>query len=302
MLAFSQICFIIFINSVCIQTYRMCEIMQVNELSKLTGINIETIRMYRSQGFLHPIKLKNGYYDYSMQDYTSLLHIKKLRSFNFSLQEINRSEHIDNFNDYAKNFNDAEIELQKEIERIQQKIDFIEFEKKHVLSSANTANNTVSLNQSVDEKIDFYPPFKDSDFLKNLDSQYFYYITTPIFISKEILNGPIEDKIIETKVGIGTYTSIYKKLFSVSQENCVIIPNGLCISQIITVKDLTHINVLDIAPMMKYAKKMKKKFISDTTGYLVGITYQDSQPIYVMRIRACIEENDIISDERIFKK
>ncbi len=273
--------------------------MQVKELSKLTGINIETIRMYRNHGLLHPTKLKNGYYDYSMQDYTSLLHIKKLRSFNFSIQEINLSEHVDNYADYINKFNSVETELKKEIELIQQKIDFIHFEKNHVLSSANTADNTVSINQSIDEKIDFYPPYKDINFLKNLDSQYFLYITTPIFIPKEILNGPVEDKIIETKVGIGTYMSIYKKLFSESQENCVIIPNGLCISQIITTTDLTHINILDLSPMMEYAKKLNKKFISDTTGYLVGITYKDTKPIYVMRIRACIETNNIVSEERI---
>ena len=46
--------------------------MKINELSKLTAINTETIRMYRNLGFLHPEKLENGYYDYSMQDYATL--------------------------------------------------------------------------------------------------------------------------------------------------------------------------------------------------------------------------------------
>ena len=51
--------------------------------------------------------------------------------------------------------------------------------------------------------------------------------------------------------------------------------------------------------MINYAKKLNKKFISDTTGYLVGVTYEDKDPVYIMRIRACIETNDVISSTRI---
>ena len=274
--------------------------MKINELSKLTAINTETIRMYRNLGFLHPEKLENGYYDYSMQDYASIIHLKKLRAFDFSLQDIHESEHLDSLEEYLSRFKKVEIELHKEIEGIQKKIDFIHFEMEHVLSTISTYDANVSLNQSVDTKIDIYPPFKKNQLVDPTTySNYFLYTTTPIFISKDILNGDIKDEIIETNVGIGTYLSIYQKMHVEIPDNAITIPNGLCITQIVYMKDLTHINILDIAPMINYAKKLNKKFISDTTGYLVGVTYEDKDPVYIMRIRACIETNDVVSSTRI---
>lgn len=274
--------------------------MKINELSKLTAINTETIRMYRNLGFLHPEKLENGYYDYSMQDYASIIHLKKLRSFDFSLQDIHESEHLDSLEEYLSRFKKVEIELHKEIESIQKKIDFIHFEMEHVLSTMSTYDANVSLNQSVDTKIDIYPPFETNQLVDPTTySNYFLYTTTPIFISKDILNGDIKDEIIETNVGIGTYLSIYQKMHVEIPDNAITIPNGLCITQIVYMKDLTHINILDIAPMINYAKKLNKKFISDTTGYLVGVTYEDKDPVYIMRIRACIETNDVVSNTRI---
>ena len=274
--------------------------MKINELSKLTAINTETIRMYRNLGFLHPEKLENGYYDYSMQDYASIIHLKKLRAFDFSLQDIHESEHLDSLEEYLSRFKKVEIELHKEIESIQKKIDFIHFEMEHVLSTMSTYDANVSLNQSVDTKIDIYPPFETNQLVDPTTySNYFLYTTTPIFISKDILNGDIKDEIIETNVGIGTYLSIYQKMHVEIPDNAITIPNGLCITQVVYMKDLTHINILDIAPMMNYAKKLNKKFISDTTGYLVGVTYEDKDPVYIMRIRACIETNDVISSTRI---
>lgn len=170
----------------------------------------------------------------------------------------------------------------------------------HVLSTISTYDANVSLNQSVDTKIDIYPPFKKNQLVDPTTySNYFLYTTTPIFISKDILNGDIKDEIIETNVGIGTYLSIYQKMHVEIPDNAITIPNGLCITQIVYMKDLTHINILDIAPMINYAKKLNKKFISDTTGYLVGVTYEDKDPVYIMRIRACIETNDVVSSTRI---
>ena len=273
--------------------------MKINELSKLTGIHIETIRMYRKEGFLHPTKLSNGYYDYSMEDYASLLHLKKLRSFDFSLDEIKQSEHSENISEYLEHFNDVEKRLTNEIHAIQQKIKFIHFERNHVLSSINTADTSVSINQSIDEKIDIYPPYETNFPTFSYDPNFFLYTTTPIFIPKDILNGPVKNENIQVKVGIGTYRSIYQKMNLSIPHKAIIIPNGICLSQIIRMHDLTSINLSQLEPMMDYAKQIGKPFIYDTTGYLAGITYEKGKPVYLMRIRACIEKNNIISEDRI---
>lgn len=274
--------------------------MKVNEIAKMSGINIETIRMYRNMGFLHPKKLDNGYYDYSMQDYVSLSHIRKFREFDFSLEKVYQLEHDYNIPMLLDEFKTVEERLNDEIQILQEKIKFIQFERNHVLSSKNTRDTNVTLNQSVDEKIDIYPPFhQEVPLLPDDIPGYFLYTTTPIFISKDILNGKIKDEIIETKIGLGTYLSLIDRYHLTIPQNAVIVPNGLCISQTIRTKDLSHINIKDLAPMMNYAKKLKQKFISDTTGYLVGIHYDDDKPTYLMRVRACIETNDTVSPDRL---
>lgn len=275
--------------------------MKVTELAQLTGIHQETIRMYRKQGLLHPTKLSNGYYEYSMQDYASLLHLRKLREFSFSIDDIYQTEHEDSLDGYIQQFDKTEASLQQQIHHLQQKIQFIRFEKSHLTSSLSTAKASVSLDQSIDAKIDLYPPFKHANIqIPSHIPGYYFYTTTPIYISKDILNGDIKDEIIQTKVGVGTYRSIYTNLQIPIPKHAIIIPNGLCISQIVTLEDLTHINIKALKPMIDYAKKIQKPFISDTTGYLAGITYKNNKPIYFMRIRACIEENNVISNERMF--
>lgn len=274
--------------------------MKVKELGKLTGLNIETIRMYRKLGFLHPTKLANGYYDYSMQDFASLSQIRKYREFDFSLEEIELVQHEYDTERLLKKYASVEERLKREIKIIEEKINFIHFEKNHILSSKDTESMKATVNQSVDEKIDIYPPFqKQAPLLPENTPGNFLYTTTPIFISKEILNGPIQDKVISTKIGIGTYRSIVDRFQLVIPDNAIYIPNGLCISQTVAMEDLMHINIKELAPMMNYAKKLKTKFISDTTGYLVSIHYHNNKPLYFMRIRACIEKNETISPDRL---
>lgn len=271
--------------------------MKINELSKLTKINPETIRMYRNEGFLHPVKQNNGYYDYSMDDYASLIYIKKLRDFDFSLKEIQQSQQEVSIDQFLQHFDDAENRLEEEIETLKQKIQYIHFERDHVLASFQENRSDAFLQQSVDEKIDLYPPYINDSFSK--DSQQFFDTTTCIFIPKDILNGEIQDKVIKTKTGIGTYRSLLNRKHLPTPDHAIIIPNGLCISMILYMNTLTSINIKDLEPMMSLSKQLNKPFISDTTGYLVGIQYENNQPVYIMRIRACVEKNDVVSKDRL---
>lgn len=271
--------------------------MQINELSKLTTVKPETIRLYRNQGFLHPKKLSNGYYDYSMDDFASLIYIKKLREFDFSLKEIQQSQHEAQLDQFIDHFDHAENRLEEEIETLKQKIQYIHFEKDHVLASFQENRSDAFLQQSVDEKIDLYPPYINDAFYN--DKHQFFDTTTCIFIPKKILNGEIEDKLIKTKVGIGTYRSLLNRKQLPTPANAIIIPNGLCINQTVYMHTLTSINIKDLAPMMTLSKQLNKPFISDTTGYLVGIHNKDGKTVYVMRIRACVEQNDIVSRDRL---
>lgn len=63
--------------------------MKINELSKQSGIHLETIRYYEKMGLMpEPKRLANGYRDYDEASLKQLKFIKTCRSLDFSLGEI----------------------------------------------------------------------------------------------------------------------------------------------------------------------------------------------------------------------
>lgn len=63
--------------------------MKVNELSKRTGINLETIRYYEKQGILpEPKRAANGYRQYDEESVAQVNFIKNCRTLGFSLEDI----------------------------------------------------------------------------------------------------------------------------------------------------------------------------------------------------------------------
>ncbi|OOF42553.1 MerR family transcriptional regulator [Rodentibacter rarus] len=63
--------------------------MKVNELSKCTGINLETIRYYEKQGILpEPKRAANGYRQYDEESVAQLNFVKNCRTLGFSLEDI----------------------------------------------------------------------------------------------------------------------------------------------------------------------------------------------------------------------
>ncbi|MEE8809151.1 MerR family transcriptional regulator [Lactimicrobium sp.] len=273
------------------------EKMYIHELSKLTNTNPETIRMYRKKGLLHPNRLANGYYDYSMADFASLMHLRKLRDFSMSFHEIEQALCADSSQFLLDSFSAREKAINDEIAALQEKIRYLELEKRHIRETMDEGFDSVRIMQSVDTKIDFYPPFEEV--ASTLLSLHYQTTTICLHISKEILNGPIVDKEIPLQAGIGTYRYMLKDKTDIP-EKAVVIPNGLCISQLISLQDLTRINILSLAPMMTCAKSNHTPFLSDTTAYLATMNYQQDKPVYIFRLRACIEKNDICDpDTRI---
>ena len=63
--------------------------MKIHELSKKSGIHLETIRYYEKLGLmLEPKRLANGYRDYDEVSLKQLKFIKTCRALDFSLAEI----------------------------------------------------------------------------------------------------------------------------------------------------------------------------------------------------------------------
>ena len=63
--------------------------MKIQELSKQSGIHLETIRYYEKMGLMpEPKRLANGYRDYDEASLKQLKFIKTCRALDFSLAEI----------------------------------------------------------------------------------------------------------------------------------------------------------------------------------------------------------------------
>lgn len=273
--------------------------MKINELSRLSCIHPETIRMYRQKGFLHPDKLPNGYYEYSTEDYVSLVYLRKLREYELSLEEAYSFEHSESKDGMIHLLDEKEADFSRMIDDMKIRRHFLRLEKRHILESFDMPDSSVSVMQSIDEKIDCY----DMSFQrapKSSETTSFYLISTPTLrIPKEILNGPVSDRIIPIQTGIGSYHYMLRKRKIGIPKNTVRIPNGVCISQMVSLSDLSHAPVSLFAPMMNHAKQLKKPFLSDTTAYLCRIHHENGTRIYDFRVRACISVNEIVDPEAL---
>ncbi|MBR4454667.1 MAG: hypothetical protein IKS32_00405, partial [Solobacterium sp.] len=106
--------------------------------------------------------------------------------------------------------------------------------------------------------------------------------------------GPVEDRRISIRSGVGTYRYVLNEnAITEIPESAVIIPNGLNVSQVVALRSLKEMNVLDLSPMMNYAKRNHLTFLSDTTGYLMRVRMIEGRPEFHFRIRACFETNDL---------
>ncbi len=266
--------------------------MKINELSKLTGIHPETIRMYRKKGLLHPQKLENGYYDYTAADYVSLAYIRKLRGYSFPIEEIAGLYQNQNSDHLLGMFRKEKEILQNQINELQIRLRYLELEEQHLRESSVIEKITVL--QSVDEKIDFYDL---GYFLTNRHATHpvgIYTMMTPtVYISSEVLNGEFRSETVPIRIGIGTYRHVLDELKTDPPSGAIRIPNGLCVSQVIEITDFSSIRKEQLEPMISYAKENGLRYQSGTTGFLMNIEKQESGTVFRFRIRACIEENNL---------
>jgi len=62
--------------------------MQIQELERQTGLDRATIRFYEKEGLIQPLRLQNGYRDYSNKNLSDLLKIKLLRQIGLPVDTI----------------------------------------------------------------------------------------------------------------------------------------------------------------------------------------------------------------------
>ena len=61
---------------------------KINEIAKLYGIGVDSLRYYERLGILKPRRDTNGYRLYSLKEMYKLNMIRDLRRLNFSMEQI----------------------------------------------------------------------------------------------------------------------------------------------------------------------------------------------------------------------
>ena len=263
--------------------------MRVREISDITGVNIETIRSYRKAGYLNPSQKANGYYDYDMEALITLLWIRKLRGYTMSMDQIHQYFYSDNPQELLEILSDRRNYILGEIAARELAVRFIDLETRHIKETMTNPLSGAEMFQSIDDKIDIYSLKNRSGRFRSLQ----FSMTPTLRIPQEILNGPITDQKIPVQIGLGTYQYILDEHHFRRPDDAVIVPNGLNITQILTLDAFHPISVRELEPMMSYAKMNKLQFQSDTTGYLIRIEKKQNKTFFHFRIRACVQKNSI---------
>lgn len=118
------------------------EEIKVNELSKRTGINLETIRYYEKQGILpEPKRQANGYRSYDEESVTQLIFIKNCRWLGFSLEDIKQ---LNELKFHTANHYHADKLVLKQLTLVEEKISQLQDIKTFLQSIAITEKHSES--------------------------------------------------------------------------------------------------------------------------------------------------------------
>ena len=116
--------------------------MKVNELSKRTGINLETIRYYEKQGILpEPRRQANGYRSYDEESVAQLMFIKNCRRLGFSLEDIKQ---LNELKFHTANHYHADKLVLKQLTLVEEKILQLQDIKAFLQSIAITGKHSES--------------------------------------------------------------------------------------------------------------------------------------------------------------
>ena len=90
--------------------------MQIKEMAKATGVDVETVRYYEKQGLLSaPARRENGYRDYDSSDLERLAFIRHCRALDMPLADVARL--LGFLDDPVRNCADVDVLLAEQLAR-----------------------------------------------------------------------------------------------------------------------------------------------------------------------------------------
>lgn len=239
--------------------------MKINELARLSGVNPETIRMYRQKGLLHPARLANGYFDYSAYNLYELLFVRKLRGANLGLESI-------------ANFYTAETQsgtvktMAQEINALDEAIRELEQRKKRLMSTLGHYVLFQQRSQPVQKiklksecwflPLDLETP--DSacrQWLEHVDALF-----TGIFIAPDQLAAPAA--VVPYALELGAYTADLKRLHLPIPSGARRMPAGTYLVSFLTARADGTLARGQLQPLADYAAANHYRFCAEQGSFL----------------------------------
>lgn len=261
--------------------------MKINELSKLTGVNTETIRMYRKAGLLTPRQLSNNYYDYSFDDMRDLLHIRKLRGAGLNLENIKYMNTHDNQKEVYEAINAEYNELTDKINALTRQQFMLKLTMDHFMLYRDNPDNIVELEVNDDSYSIFPNGNMNNEFVSWC--RQIGFMTQSIRIPAEsLLSSPLPDE-LPIQVGIGSYKAVLEQNKVPIPSCAVLIPKGKYLTLWVTPESGTHISSKQILPLIRYADRHNYRLTGDTTAFLYRVDKTGAEPKFIYRFRARYE-------------
>lgn len=264
--------------------------MKIRQLSSLSLVNPETIRVYRSRGLLTPEKdTQSGYYDYSMEDLLNVLYIRKLTGSNLSLDTISHTYTSSDLSDILDGYRRELFQLNDKVAELLKRQYVLQITMEH-LDEYRENMAGVSLIDAFDTRYDSYFHESRSDPSMNTWIKNIELFTQTIGIKKEhLIQEPLSEQ-IPVRLGIGSYEGILSAYQMPMPKKYVVFPKGKYVTAHVILDDLNFISKAQIQPMVDYIRQNHYIIDSDTTAFLFRIDHSEDRPRRIYRLRVKVAD------------
>ena len=261
---------------------------KINELSALTGVNIETIRKYRQKNLLHPRKLPNGYYDYSVSDLRELLFIRKLRESNFRLETIALFyEHKDR--DQLLGAIQSEIDaMDAKILQLQNQKRFMQITMGHYQFLHDGHNPVLEVDVPFDTcAIPIDPVHSNSlarSWIRNMGV-----FAECIHIEPAIFRGEKLPEQIPFSMRLNSFRNLLEELGIEIPETAILIPKGKFLTIWIKPEKENSFSSSQLRPLLNYAAEHGYRLTGESAGFLYRVDMGRNEPRFIYSLRFRVE-------------
>lgn len=264
--------------------------LSIGEFSKICNVSTKTLRYYAEIGLILPneINNENGYRYYSIEQLQTILFIKRLKSYNFSLEQIKtiiQSEELQDEKLYL-----SLIEKKKEIDKQAKELNLISEELSNDISNLKQGKSIMSYMENLDVKIVEVEPMNLLYIRKMVQKHEFAYEYGSCF--NKLFKKINEDKLTITNPPMALFHSSEYSPFGLDTEFAISIKEcikgtrdfnpGLCLKTVLkgSYSDLSSVYVKQI----EYAEK---------EGY---VSKDSLFEVYVNDPAMVESENDLITE------